>query len=365
MTNNFKIKINENQYIINIGYNIFRSIFKEINKNFPEKNKIFFIIDRKVYKLVSKDLSKFSRENKIIKFLIDSGKTSKTLDIIMQSYHKLYLNKFYRDCIIVGIGGGVIGDLAGFIASTWRRGVDLIHIPTTLLSAVDSCLGGKTAINFRNEINSIGTYYHPSMIFIDTSLILNCPKREINSGMAEVLKYKFIDKFYRLESYTVTKKSIYKIIYRSLKTKAKFVDGDVFEKDKRLFLNFGHTLGHGIESATIHDGKEYFRHGEGVALGIICAAKISNYLGYLKEIDLLKIKKDFEKFNLPTKLFAHKLGKNKITISNSIIKYSLKDKKRTTKNLKLILIKEIGKPFIYETSNINLLRIGLSEILYD
>ena len=188
---------------------------------------------------------------------------------------------FPRSGTIIAIGGGVIGDICGLAASLWYRGCNLIHVPSTLLAAVDSCVGGKTALNFGKTINAVGTYHHPTKIIISTELLQCLPDREISSGMAEVIKYTVIGNqkllnlldetdFANLENDDILKS----IIQLSLAQKAEFVSGDIREGGKRLFLNLGHTIGHAIEISSIHKGHEQLRH-EGVALGLIAIAHVS------------------------------------------------------------------------------------------
>ena len=178
----------------------------------------------------------------------------------MRVFADLYKKNVSRETTIIAVGGGVIGDLAGFIASCWYRGVNLIHIPTTLLAAVDSCVGRKTAINFRNTVNAVGTYHHPVSILIDTDLLNSLPDREIASGFGEIIKYSTLgaNQITKIleEGRDKSLQQLSKLISLCLKEKEKLVRGDVKESSNRLFLNFGHTIGHAIEFSTFFNGTE-------------------------------------------------------------------------------------------------------------
>ena len=203
-------------------------------------------------------------------------KQNKTFQTVLEIFSMLERASFSRDGVIVAIGGGVIGDIAGFVANCWYRGVKLIHVPTTLLSMVDSCYGGKTAINFRTTINAIGTYHHPSKILIDTCFLDSLPKRDIASGIAEIIKYGLIEandildylSENKLNTITSDFTKLEWLIHKCLKIKHDYVVGDVSEQSKRLALNFGHTIGHAVETASQNSGQENLRHGEAVAIGI-------------------------------------------------------------------------------------------------
>lgn len=300
-------------------------------------------------------------------FVIKAGKDNKTFSAAMSIFSELDKKNISRDSTIIAVGGGVVGDLAGFVASCWYRGTGLVHMPTSLLAAVDSTLGGKTAINFKKTVNAVGSYHHPKAIVIDTDLLMSLPTREISSGFGEIIKYAVIgnseikDKLTSLGDMTSFDLSWY--ISNSLKTKEKFVSNDVQEGSKRLFLNFGHTIGHAIEFSTIVNGKELLRHGEGVALGMLAVFYISKHLGYLNASDIDWLMSSLTAYNLPTSLQASMLAVSRESLVDRIIDLAFKDKKRIKKTLRLILLDNIGNPFIFESDDRELVRVGVEAVV--
>lgn len=364
--NNIQIDLGDIKYPVLIKPNIINE-FCDIYKTVGGKGETYFIVDALVYKKYKKSFDeKISKLNAKL-FCLSAGKSNKTFASALSIFADLNVNNISRDSTIVAIGGGVIGDLAGFIASCWYRGVRLIHLPTTLLSAVDSCLGGKTAINFRDTVNAIGTYHHPIAIFIDTSMISNLPKREVSSGFGEIIKYSVLgsnDITALLEGdNSITEDILGQIIGYSLLTKQKFVKDDVRESQNRLFLNFGHTIGHAIEFSTIYNGTETLRHGEGVALGMIAIFRICIFLEMLQEKDLGRLVKLLNKYDLPTSFKASSIGMNKEDLIGKVVDLTFKDKKRTAGSLRLVIAKGWGNPDIYYTKNRNLIELGAREVI--
>lgn len=325
------------------------------------------IIDRKYGEIID---SRLNEKYDLKKHVIKGGKDSKTISSVLKIFNILEDENFSRDSLMIGIGGGVIGDMAGFAASCWYRGMKLIHIPTTLLSAVDSCVGGKTAINLNNTVNAIGSYHHPVAILIDTKVIRALPSREISSGIGEVVKYavihsKVICDALEIKDYQEVVSEIDWFIIESLKNKEYFVRGDINEGHKRLYLNFGHTLGHAIEFATILDGEETLRHGEAVALGMLSIFRISVELGHLDEDKINWLKGILNKFNLPTSYSAGNLNIDREGLLDMCMALVVKDKKRKFDGLRLITLSEIREPSIHKTSDMELLRLGFNEVIND
>ena len=250
----------------------------------------FVIVDENIHRLYGDVLAKGVGSGKADFFVIKAGKNNKTFSAAMRIFAELDAKNISRDSTIIAIGGGVVGDLAGFVASCWYRGTNLVHIPTSLLAAVDSTLGGKTAINFKKTVNAVGSYHHPKAIVIDTDLLMSLPAREISSGFGEIIKYAAIGNHEIRERLTflseMSSAELSWYVSKSLRTKEQFVCNDVQEGSKRLFLNFGHTIGHAIEFSTVVNGVEMLRHGEGVALGMLAVFYISERLGFLNEKDI-------------------------------------------------------------------------------
>ena len=184
----FKIDLGSVNYPVKIDNNILDNLDNHINKIRPSGS-IVILIDDRVARLREKLLNEWRNGDRYHIYVVPGGKNSKSFYSILKIFEYLDLNNVSRDSTIVAIGGGVIGDLGGFIASCWYRGIALIHVPTTLLSAVDSCVGGKTAVNFRSTVNAVGTYHHPCAIFIDLDVMYALPVREIKSGFGEIIKY--------------------------------------------------------------------------------------------------------------------------------------------------------------------------------
>ena len=365
----FECDLGEVSYPIYVG-DILPVIDLHVSKIYEGKKVIIVIdeiIDEKYGEIICTQLNK---NFEVFKFIIKGGKDSKTMSTILQLFNLLENENFSRDSLMIGVGGGVIGDMAGFASSCWYRGMKLLHIPTTLLSAVDSCVGGKTAINLNNTVNAIGSYHHPISILIDTNIIKSLPHREISSGLGEIVKYAVINskpicKALESKSYDEVISKIDWFIIQSLKNKELFVKGDINEDNKRLYLNFGHTLGHAIEFATILDGEETLRHGEAVGLGMLSIFRICVELGYLDESSVTWLKKILKKFKLPTSYSATDLFMERDKLIDICMELVFKDKKRKFDGLRLIVLDKMREPGIHKTNDIKLLRLGFEEVISD
>ena len=260
-----------------------------------------------------------------------------------------------RKSVLVAIGGGTLGDLAGFIASTLLRGVDLILIPTTLLSQVDSSVGGKNGINTNFGKNLVGTFYQPKLVIIDPYVLSSLPKRELLSGYAEIVKHAIIydQKFFNWlnrnskDIFKLKYDVLYKAIYKSVSIKKTYVVKDEKEKLKnkysRAILNFGHTFGHALE--TYYNYNKRLTHGEAISIGMMIATKISYKLNYLSLQDVIKIKNHFIANSLPIE--------DKEMYNKKIFQIIYKDKKNTDDKVNFILLKSIGKSFLKSKINLN------------
>ena len=333
------VKLKKQSYPILIGKNILSK--KNILNNIKEKN-IALVTNKKINALhLSKIKNSFIKKNKII---LNDGEKYKNQESISKIYNYLLKNKFSRDSYLVAFGGGVIGDMTGFAAATYQRGINFIQIPTTLLAMVDSSVGGKTGINHKLGKNMIGSFHQPVSVLIDTEILKTLPKRQFNAGMAEVIKYGIIkDKnFFNwiVKNYKKIKsqdtESIIKIIKRSCEIKAKIVSLDEKEKNIRALLNLGHTFGHAIEN-NLGYGK--WLHGEAIACGFLIASSIAVQKNTMNISEYNKIKNILKIFNLPTKL-----PKN-INLEK-IYKTMLLDKKVKNNKIFYVLPKNIGNAYI-------------------
>jgi len=364
--NRFTINLGDVEYPIYINDDIFGDFEKRLRALNVGGNFVI-IVDEYIWRLKLDAFLRLHNNPAFHIYKIPGEKNNKSLYSAMKVFEYFEENNISRDSTIVAIGGGVVGDLAGFVASCWYRGVNLIHIPTTLLSAVDSCVGGKTAINFRTTVNAVGTYHHPKAILIDLGLLRHLPPREISSGFGEIIKYSCISNSEinnLLEIGNIYDlKYLSKLIELSLKEKEKLVRNDIKESSKRLFLNFGHTIGHAIEFSTVYNGKETLRHGEGVALGMLAIFRICIKLGYLADIDLDTLRLKLLKCNLPVFFNSLDLGTSRDSLVERIVELCFKDKKRTQDCLRLILVNESSQPFIFKTSDRDLIEIGVREVI--
>ena len=268
------------------------------------------------------------------KILIDDGEENKNLETSKKVWDRLIEYKFDRKSILINLGGGVICDLGGFVASTFMRGIDFINIPTTLLSQVDASVGGKLGIDYKNIKNVIGVFKEPNKVIIDTNYLITLSERELKSGYAEVIKHCLIrdkimfDKIYNQEWIDIDWDFI---INHSIKIKSDIVKKDLKENGLRKILNFGHTIGHAIETTYLNKLNK-FLHGEAIAIGMICEAYISNHINKLRNDELEKITKYIRK--------VFKLSK--VEYYDEIIKNAYFDKKNLSEKIRTSSLKGIG-----------------------
>jgi len=279
---------------------------------------------------------------KLSLFLFPAGEASKTLDTVRELYQHLILEKFDRKDMLVALGGGVVGDLTGFAAATYLRGMDFIQVPTTLLSQVDSSIGGKTGVDFDAYKNMVGAFYMPKLVYMNLGTCNTLPKRQFASGMAEIIKHGLIQdaKYYQWlakNSEKIEEKdydSLLSMIATSCRIKGHVVEEDPREQGIRAWLNFGHTVGHAIEK--LKDFK--WLHGECVAVGSVAAAWISFQRGYLTEEEFSQIEKTFQNFHLPIRVDD--------LMPEQILQVTKLDKKMEAGKIKFVLLRKIGEAFV-------------------
>lgn len=342
-----KVNLNDISYPIYIN-NDFNQLNYYIEK-FGDVNKIIIIVDSNVDIHYSSEFIssiKFNK-NKVYKYIIKSGEESKNLNTIYTIYKFLIDINAAKDSLIIALGGGVTGDVAGFVAATYLRGIRYVMIPTTLLSQADSSIGGKVGVNFDNIKNMIGAIYQPKFVYINISLLRTLPKRQINSGMAEVIVHALIKD---LELFEYIERNIEKILLldkdimncvlkKSCEIKARIVEKDEKDSGIRKMLNFGHTIGHAIESVYGFN----LLHGECVSLGIIGAFNIACELGSVDYKQVERIECLLDKIGLPKRI--------KNLNSEEIFKIIAFDKKIRDEKITFILPKKIGQVFICNTIN--------------
>ena len=299
----------ETKYNIHISGNNFPKAI--LNKHLKNKNKILIITDDGIPKNHIKKLKNTINNKNVYIFSLKSGEKSKSFSSYQKILNKLFELKFDRSDIVIAFGGGVVGDITGFSAATYMRGIKYIQIPTTLLAQVDSSVGGKTAINVTQGKNLVGAFYNPSLVIVSTYFLNTLSDEEFKSGLGEVVKYALIgNKKLRSiieknsQQIISRKESVLKtIIEESIKTKSKIVTKDEKENGIRAILNFGHTFGHAIEAYKNYKG---ITHGAAITLGMVIASRISFYEGYIKNYQLdnvvnlissIGLRTDYSKYN--------------------------------------------------------------------
>ena len=299
-------KINLKVNGIKIPIIIGREIFKSVNvAEYVAKNDVVIVTNSTIAKLYLKQTKRLFREFNVSSLVLPDGEKYKNIQTIQKIYDYLIKNKLDRSVTIVALGGGVIGDMVAFAADTFLRGVDLIHIPTTLLAQVDSSIGGKCGINHPLGKNLIGSFKHPRAVIMDTAILKTLPKREFMAGMAEVIKYgliknksffNFIDNNYSRiikQDYD----SLIKTIFTCASIKSQVVKEDELEGGVRAILNFGHTFGHAIEASKNYKG---ILHGEAISIGMNIASAISADQGYLTHDEYCNIEDMLLNMRMPT-----------------------------------------------------------------
>ena len=348
------VKLKDRSYPIYIGKDILKNnnLLKKINSN-----NFALITNKKIKSLHLSKIKNTSLKKNLI--ILNDGEKYKNQDSISKIYNSLLKNKFSRDGCIVAFGGGVIGDMSGFAAATYQRGVNFVQIPTTLLAMVDSSVGGKTGINHPFGKNMIGSFHQPSAVIIDINVLKTLPKRQFNAGMAEVIKYGIIENksFFNWIENNIEKiksnedSSIINIIKKSCEIKAKIVAMDEKEKNIRALLNLGHTFGHAIEN-NLGYGK--WLHGEAVACGFLIACSVSIHNKTMKQVDYEKVKKVIKAFDLPTKLPK---GLN----LKKLYKTMTLDKKVKNNQMVYVIPQNIGKAYITNKIHKNIVMKALEE----
>ncbi len=347
----YTVNFDKSKHEIIIGRNIVTTISNFITEETNDKRVLIVIDDffsGEVLNSLLQELSKLEFAVRVYRFT--AGKQHKNLNEAVKLYEILESNDFARDSTMIAIGGGVIGDLAGFVASTYLRGMNLIQVPTTLTAMIDSSIGGKVAINFRKTVNAIGNYYHPILNLIDLQFISSLSELDFRSGLAEIIKCSIIcDRalFDTLNTNDVEvlnreEDILLKIFCRAIEIKLDHVRNDVKEQNRRLKLNYGHTLGHSVETST-GVFEEVYRHGEGVSIGMVGAAYIAGGLFNCGDRILHKHEEILKKYGLPIKVDSDKIGFERTKLLKECIRNIKKDKKRKGNKLRFILPVEIGK----------------------
>ncbi len=282
-------------------------------------------------------------DRRIVEAILPDGESYKTMDTFTRLLDVPMANRLARDCVVVALGGGVVGDMAGFAAACYQRGVTFVQVPTTLLAQVDSSVGGKTGVNHPGGKNMIGAFHQPVAVIADTDTLSTLPPRELRAGLAEVIKYGLIHDAAFFDWLEVNidhllagnAAALTHAIRRSCEIKAAIVGRDERESGERALLNLGHTFGHAIESAA---GYGTWLHGEAVGAGMLMAAGMSRELGNLSDADLARVRALLHRANLP-------LSAPGISPSTAL-EYMKMDKKVQSGRIRLVLMKRIGQAYV-------------------
>ena len=308
-----RVNLKENSYSIILGNNL----IKNIDKYYSLNSKVLVITDNNIPSLYSDLIT--NKCKKGYQYIIKEGEESKNINNYLEINKFLLDNNFSRQDLIIAVGGGVVGDLSAFIASTYKRGINFINVPTSTLAMIDSSVGGKTAINFEGVKNVLGSFYQPKLVVIDFDVLKTLNERHFNNGLVEALKMGFIKDKSIIDLFSDYKKNIKDIIIKSLKAKIEIVEMDEKENNIRKILNFGHTLGHAFEMSS------NLLHGEAVGLGMY----------YVLDKDLKDKMKDI--LNLLKINVNYEINKDKV------LNLVMNDKKVINNTLDLITVEELGK----------------------
>ena len=338
-----KIDLGSRSYPIFIG----QKLFKEYNliAEYIKNKRVAIVTNTTIEALYLDEIKKLVKHQEILSIVLPDGEQYKNQESLTYIYDQLLSNKYGRDSLLIALGGGVIGDITGYAAATYMRGIDFIQVPTTLLSQVDSSVGGKTGINHSLGKNMIGAFYQPKCVLINIDVLKSLPQRELSAGLAEVIKYGLIRdacffEWLEKEMHALLEKnpeSLMHAISVSCENKANVVSEDEFESSKgiRATLNLGHTFGHAIENAM---GYGNWLHGEAVACGMVMAAHMSMKEERLKVADFDRIKALILQARLPV---------NPPDISKEVfLDLMLNDKKNKDGLINLVLLNNIGHAFL-------------------
>ncbi len=351
-----KFKNKSDKYSIFIGENTLSLLPKKIKFLCPKTKKIGIIFDKNLPVKFKKKLINKLRSYDVSFFTFEANERNKSLNKVNLFLNALLSKNFNRSDLIIGIGGGITGDVASFVASIYKRGINFINIPTSLLAQVDSSIGGKTGVNSIHGKNLIGSFYQPKLVIIDTLFLKSLPKKEMVCGYAEILKHSIIKdknffKWLKKNTKNILAKKKKELIYaikKSCEIKIFFVVRDTNEKGLRMTLNFGHTFAHAIEIKNNFSKK--ITHGEAVLSGIILASKLSIYKKLCTKKTFNEIKDIYSKNNLE---YTFKKYSNKNEIFK-LLPYLKNDKKNNDERINFILLKDIGKTTLANQNKISL-----------
>ncbi len=335
------VELGNRSYPILIGQNLLRQ--PDLLRSYLPARDILVVSNTTVAPLYMEPLTSALAEARVVEAILPDGESHKTLATVSRVLDVLVANRFGRDCLVVALGGGVVGDMAGFAAACYQRGVPYVQVPTTLLAQVDSSVGGKTGVNHPGGKNLIGAFHQPSAVVADTTTLASLSVRELRAGLAEVIKYGLICDagfFEWIEAHLEEllggdAAALAHVIHRSCEIKAQIVGRDEREQGDRALLNLGHTFGHAVESATHYN---QWLHGEAIGAGLLMAAAMSHETGLIDAATVDRVRRLLERTGLPVKI-----GEVPPDVALEHMKI---DKKVQAGRMRLVLLRSIGDAFV-------------------
>lgn len=356
--NTLTVELAERSYPILIGAGLLNQ--PKLLAPFLRGTDVLLVSNSMVQPLYAARIEQQLPQHRVLQATLPDGEMHKTHSSITRLLDVLIANRFNRDCTLIALGGGVVGDITGFAAACYQRGVDYLQIPTTLLAQVDSSVGGKTGVNHPGGKNLIGAFHQPRAVIADTETLNTLPDRELRAGLAEVIKYGLIydavfltwledniEKLLKRDSFALAH-----AIERSCAIKAEIVARDEHEQGERALLNFGHTFGHAIEAAT---GYSAWLHGEAVAVGMLMAARLSAENGWLREADVARIERLLQRAGLPCKVTG--VG------SERLLELMRLDKKVQQGQIRFVMLRAVGEAAVSRDYGVDALMNTLQRYL--
>jgi 3-dehydroquinate synthase len=339
--NTLRVELGDRSYPILIGDGLLRQ--PNVIRQHVAARDILIVSNTTVAPLYMQPLMAGLEGARVVETILPDGESHKSLVTVARIIDVLVANRFGRDCVVVALGGGVVGDMAGFAASCYQRGVGYVQVPTTLLAQVDSSVGGKTGVNHPGGKNLIGAFHQPTAVVADTSTLATLPVRELRAGLAEVIKYGLICDapfFDWIEAHVAEllagdSAALAYVIQRSCQIKAQVVGKDERERGDRAILNLGHTFGHAIESATHYT---QWLHGEAIGAGLLMAAAMSNECGLIDAGPVDRLRLLLERVGLPVRIGG--------VTPDVALEHMRIDKKVQAGRMRLILLRAIGDSFV-------------------
>ena len=354
MNADITVDLGQRSYNIYVGYGLLPQA-AELFAPVLKQRRVFIVTDSNVAPLYLNSLTEYlqAAEIQANNVIVPAGEASKNFNQLTRVLDAMLAAKCERSTMIVALGGGVVGDLAGFASSILLRGADFIQVPTTLLAQVDSSVGGKTGINMNAGKNLVGTFHQPRLVLADTSTLLTLKKRELLSGYSEIAKYALLgdaefwawlekNRSTAMENTEMGPAALRQCIIASCNAKAGIVAADEKENGVRAKLNLGHTFGHALEAEFGYDGG--LLHGEGVSMGIVMAFDLSVRMGLCPAMDLNRVRTHFTNMGLPTTL--PKNGYRPALTSDKLMMHMAHDKKTKDGAITFVLVRGIGKAFL-------------------